>query len=389
MARHRGWRPNHIFWSTLPGYCQCCSPLLCRRERRIAVQWCSWRASYLYDMKSTCPFAAQLRPGSSAGEGTKPSACPFGGSASSSSSPSSAAAAVTCPLGFGVGTRLTAASFASSGLPRMPLAVLAGHPTLVSVKGVVFDVSDDEAYQEAAGGALAGCAGHDASRLLALSTGGFVGGLNEGLEGLRYEDHQRLEVYFLKVARARRAVAVLIDEDYMCIFGTPVVISGDANYSPATATLAPDVNANMNTTGKRAASPAAELHASVEQGDGEAVARVLSQHQQHRRDEQELGGDDAEKGEARRRDWLLLVDCACPRTGMTPLLKAVERGSEGSVRALLQAGADVRSRVSVKVGAVRWRRCPGSRQEIGLRRRNRRDDTTCVIERRMTGGEGA
>lgn len=97
----------------------------------------------------------------------------------------------------------------------MPLAVLAGHPTLVSVKGVVFDVSDDEAYQEAAGGALAGCAGHDASRLLALSTGGFVGGLNEGLEGLRYEDHQRLEVYFLKVARARRAVAVLIDEDYM------------------------------------------------------------------------------------------------------------------------------------------------------------------------------
>lgn len=142
------------------------------------------------------------------------------------------------------------------------------------------------------------------------------------------------------------------------IFGTPVVISGDANYSPATATLAPDVNANMNTTGKRAASPAAELHASVEQGDGEAVARLLSQHQQHRRDEQELGGDDAERGEARRRDWLLLVDCACPRTGMTPLLKAVERGSEGSVRALLQAGADVRSRVSVKgVGCCCCRRC--------------------------------
>lgn len=138
------------------------------------------------------------------------------GSPNSSSSPT---AAVTCPLGFGEGAskRLTAASFASSGLPRMPLAVLSGHPTLVSIKGVVFDVSDDRDYQAAAGGALAAWAGHDASRLLAVSTagGGVVGGPNEGLGGLRYEEHQRLEACFLEVARVRRAVAVLTDEDYI------------------------------------------------------------------------------------------------------------------------------------------------------------------------------
>lgn len=132
---------------------------------------------------------------------------------------SSSSAAVTCPLGFGEGAnkRLTAASFASSGLPRMPLSVLAGHPTLVSIKGVVFDVADDKAYQAAAGGALAACAGHDASRLLAVSTTGGVGDgvLNQGLGGLRYEEHQRLEACFEEMARVRRAVAVLTDEDYM------------------------------------------------------------------------------------------------------------------------------------------------------------------------------
>lgn len=99
----------------------------------------------------------------------------------------------------------------------MPLAVLAGHPALVSVKGVVFDVSDDEAYNHK--GALAGCAGHDASRVIGASAGGTrgygdgSGGLDAGLEGLRYEEHQRLEAYFVELARSRRAVAVLTDED--------------------------------------------------------------------------------------------------------------------------------------------------------------------------------
>lgn len=187
-------------------------------------------------MKNACPFAAQWRP-ELAGGTTTPPTCPLGfrPDNGSSSSPA-AAAAITCPLGFGGGTnsankRPTTASFANSGLPRMPLAVLAGHPTLVSVKGVVFDVSGDEAYQEAAGGTLAAWAGHDASRLLAVSTGGcddgdnVGGGLNEGLEGLRYEEHQRLEAYFLEVARVRRAVAVLTDEDHMWLVKLTVFVS--------------------------------------------------------------------------------------------------------------------------------------------------------------------
>lgn len=105
----------------------------------------------------------------------------------------------------------------------MPLVVLAGHPALVAVKGVVFDISDVEPYQtrfaERGGG-------HDVSRLIAVSGpgggrgdgdggGGCGDRLDEGLEGLRYEDHQRLEAYFLEMARTVRAVAVLTEEDHM------------------------------------------------------------------------------------------------------------------------------------------------------------------------------
>lgn len=132
----------------------------------------------------------------------------------------------------------------------MPLEVLAGHHRhddgmsasagvrLVSVKGVVFDVSGDAAF--ASGGRLARLAGHDASRLIALSAttegsgslgsmdvgegegegGGGVGvrgddELDAGLAGLRYEEHQRLETYFVDMVRGRRAVAVLADVDHV------------------------------------------------------------------------------------------------------------------------------------------------------------------------------
>lgn len=91
----------------------------------------------------------------------------------------------------------------------MPLAVLEGHAALVSVKGVIFGVSSNEA--------LARWAGHDVSRLVAVSAGdGDIAGVgvDAGLEGLRYEEHQRLEACFLEMARAGRAVAVLTDEDY-------------------------------------------------------------------------------------------------------------------------------------------------------------------------------
>lgn len=102
----------------------------------------------------------------------------------------------------------------------MPLAVLAGHPTLVAVKGVVFDISDVEPHRTRFSAGQGG--GHDVSRLVAVSGRGDDPGdgsgsgeqLDEGLEGLRYEDHQRLETFFLEMARAARAVAVLTEEDH-------------------------------------------------------------------------------------------------------------------------------------------------------------------------------
>lgn len=175
---------------------------------------------------SGCPFAKKMT------EKSKSAAtCPLGFGSATADTPGSspASAALTCPLGFGGGRgtnstdkRPTPASFASADLPRMPLAVLAGHPTLVAIKGVVFDVADVEAYRTT----LAAWTGHDASRLIAASGVGDVvrdgdaESLDEGLSGLRYEEHQRLEAYFLEMARSRRAVAVLTDEDhtrYRCV----------------------------------------------------------------------------------------------------------------------------------------------------------------------------
>ncbi|CAM9196325.1 unnamed protein product [Hapterophycus canaliculatus] len=290
---------------------------------------------------------------SSAGSTTPAQLCPLGfgdSSASTASSPSSQSAEAVCPLGFGRGTdgRPTAASVARSGLPRMPLAVLAGHPTLVALKGVIFDVSPVEE--------LARWAGHDASRLVAVSAGaGDVSdvGFDAGLEGLRYEEHQKLEACFLEMARAGRAVAVLTDRDYARIFGSPLISNADDTPSaPAATSVA--INANGYGGGQEAVATAclpalaAELHASVERGDAEAVTRVLSEHQLHMSRSAvpgvDVGANEADEG-ARRNG--LLIECACPRTGMTPLLKAVEGGSEGVVRVLLEAGADVRSQAAL------------------------------------------
>ncbi|CAN0403990.1 unnamed protein product [Ectocarpus fasciculatus] len=329
----------------------------------------------------TCPFAAQWRRSQSSG--TTAPTCPLGvGSApphptTGASSPASATAtataaaatAITCPLGFGRGANdtgiPTAASFAKRGLPRMPLAVLAGHPTLVSVKGVVFDMSDDEAYNHE--GALAGCAGHDASRVIGTSGGGRRGHgdgdglLDAGLEGLRYEDHQRLEAFFVELARSRRAVAVLTDEDHISIFGALLVTSGDTGYTPAAAATTDAAALAINTQTndvKEAPSKAlvAELHASVEQGDADSVRKVLfSRCQQHPGEEVEdtregAHADGTATEETRRKSLLLPVDSACPRTGMSPLLKAVEGGSAEVIRVLLDAGADVRMQAALYDG---------------------------------------
>ncbi|CAM9714020.1 unnamed protein product [Ectocarpus sp. 4 AP-2014] len=330
---------------------------------------------------STCPFAVQWQR--SQPSGTTAPTCPLGfgsppphastGASSSATSTATAttttaaaaaaaAAAITCPLGFGGGAdgtgRPTAASFAKSGLPRMPLAVLAGHPTLVSVKGIVFDVSGDETYNHE--GALAGCAGHDASRVIGASAGDRLGNgdgggkLDAGLEGLRYEEHQRLEAYFVELARSRRAVAVLADEDHISIFGTPVAANGDTGYTPAAPTAASALAISTKTNDAKAL--VAELHAYVEQGDAEAVRKVLSSRfRQHPAEEVEDAGEDADgdstqTGETQPKSLLVPVDSACPRTGMSPLLKAVEGGSAEVIRVLLDAGADVRMQAALYDG---------------------------------------
>lgn len=113
---------------------------------------------------------------------------------------------------------------------------------------------------------------------------------------------------------------------------------------------------------------AAKLHAFVEQGDAEAVKNLLLSIQKHNPagDDRENDREDREPrgttaavdsssmssshiafvvGETGRNAKRRLIDCLCPRTGMTPLLKAVEGASEEVVRLLLEAGADVRSQV--------------------------------------------
>lgn len=174
----------------------------------------------------TCPFAAQGHSEPALAPAPAPT-CPLGFGSARAAAPATSSPTLTCPLGFGAGgrgtdgteKRPTPALFASTGLPRMPLAVLAAHPTLVAVKGVVFDVSDVEAYRRERH--AASWTGHDASRVIAVSSGADVGvgdrdgeGLDEGLSGLRYEEHQRLEAYFLEMACSRRAVAVLTDQDH-------------------------------------------------------------------------------------------------------------------------------------------------------------------------------
>lgn len=145
------------------------------------------------------------------------------------SGPSVNSGGASCPLGFGSsrGKTPSTLSLGRSGLPRMSLAVLAAHlerdekVRLVSIKGVIFDVSEDVNFKS--GGPLARLPGHDASRFIASSvrevsadheSDGLLN-LDAGLEGLTYQDHQRLETYYVRMLQARRAVAVLAEEDYV------------------------------------------------------------------------------------------------------------------------------------------------------------------------------
>lgn len=169
-------------------------------------------------MSGVCPFAALKRAETMAETDLHLTAttatCPAGFGRK---------ATATCPVGFG-GRAKTACPVSFSGLPRMPLAVMAEHQgsgvRLASVKGVIFDVSSDAAFGN--DGRLAQMPGHDISRVIALcgmkeEDGGVADrdtNFDAGLEGLKYEDHQRLESYFVEMVQGRRAVAVLTEEDY-------------------------------------------------------------------------------------------------------------------------------------------------------------------------------
>ena len=94
-------------------------------------------------------------------------------------------------------------------------------------------------------------------------------------------------------------------------------------------------------------SAAVLLHASVERGEAESVRQLLSQ-----LEEGKLRKEGANDGAGTSRlvcakEGGKLIDALCPRTGMTPLLKAVEGGTYDIVRMLLEARADVRAKVCI------------------------------------------
>ena len=207
-------------------------------------------------MSGSCPFSSQWRR---AKDTKKPTIsalpppdgdqqvhnlapkCPvlgFGATVVASGESSFSDGHASCPLGFGSGSNFTpsAVSLSRSGIPRMSLEVLAAHHKkqdmnlrLLSMKGVVFDVSEDPEFKF--GGAFERLPGHDASRFVALSAQRASIGdgdddfhsLDTGLEGLTYQDHRRLETYYLEMLRGRSVVAVLADEDLTRSVSFPLV----------------------------------------------------------------------------------------------------------------------------------------------------------------------
>ncbi|CAM9608041.1 unnamed protein product, partial [Phaeothamnion confervicola] len=242
--------------------------------------------------------------------------CPLGFGRRSGAESGGNEGVARCPLGFGDDDRRKRPNIAALGsAPRMLLSVLARHNgrsgagSLVSVKAVVFDVSDD-ARNFGEGAPLHSLCGHDASRFLALGQGraqrsnsdGGVGGggggdnaaipLDAGLKGLMFDSQRRLEAWFLSFWEAFPAVALLEESDQIAVFGTVLTAKAAAG----------DAAGSSNDD---AATAAAQTTA-VEQT---AMVGVL-------------------------------VNRPCPRTGMSPLHKAVEMGDPELLRILLKAGAD-------------------------------------------------
>ncbi|CAM9606928.1 unnamed protein product [Choristocarpus tenellus] len=253
---------------------------------------------------SRCPFQRESKMQANTNEGKELQKCPLGFSTSRG----------ICPLGFG-GDDKGALELISS-LPRMPLAVLAQHggettsARLLSIKGVVFDVSSESAFGP--DGNLSHLLGHDASRFLGLggennssdssSSSAEAQLLDTGLVGLNYDQHRRLEQWFMGLRDTCRAVAVLTDDDFERVFGT--TFGGSSM-----------LGSNVDRGG--IPSMAVKLHALVGEGDADGVGALF--------EKESVEG---------------IVDAPCSRTGMTPLLRAVEGGFEEVVGILLKAGAN-------------------------------------------------
>lgn len=194
-------------------------------------------------------------------------------------------------------------------LAELQAAAAGGGRGLVAVKGLVFDASaraDD----------MAPLLGHDCSRFFAVGGGGGgesgsgdagapsatavdPGGLlDQGLEGLSYEQVVRLERVLEGFLRSfGPPVAVLAEGDRRALFGGASMV-------------APGGVGGQEEEGEEAR----RLHELIEQGAGAAAI-------------EELLGDDT-KGS-------LIVNCPCTRTGLTPLHKVVESAIDGEEAALL------------------------------------------------------
>lgn len=116
------------------------------------------------------------------------------------------------------------------------------------------------------------------------------------------------------------------------------------------------VQANDHTT-PNSPSKETKLHALVERGDADAVQEFFRNEQDTATGKFEEPPELQETTPPMKATAAavvvegsnIIVDTPCPRTGMTPLLKAVEGSSEAVVRVLLEAGADVRRQVRTHI----------------------------------------
>lgn len=85
----------------------------------------------------------------------------------------------------------------------------------------------------------------------------------------------------------------------------------------------------------------------MERGESKSVRQLLSQLEEGKLPKKGSNGGTGTSRLVCTKEGGKLIDALCPRTGMTPLLKAVEGGTYDIVRMLLEAGADVRAKVCI------------------------------------------